>query len=150
MQMTSNAFADGENIPARFTCDGDDISPQLAWSGLPGGSQTLVLICDDPDAPGGTWDHWVMFNIPASIAGLPEGVRSQEISESVVEGTNSWGRTGYGGPCPPSGTHRYYFKLYALDSALTLDSTAAKKDVGRAMEGHILEQAQLMGRYSRQ
>ncbi|MCH7574406.1 MAG: YbhB/YbcL family Raf kinase inhibitor-like protein [Candidatus Marinimicrobia bacterium] len=150
MQITSNAFTEGGNIPARFTCDGDDISPELAWSGLPAGTRTLILICDDPDAPGGTWDHWVMFNIPAAVAGLPEDAKRQEVSgQGSVEGTNSWGKTGYGGPCPPAGTHRYYFKLYALDSALTLDSTAAKKDVEQAMEGHVLGQAQIMGRYSR-
>ena len=151
MQITSNAFTKGGNIPARFTCDGVDISPELAWSGLPEGTRTLVLICDDPDAPMGTWDHWVMFNIPASVAGLPEDAKRQNLKDQgIVEGTNSWGKTGYGGPCPPSGTHRYTFKLYALDSALRLDSTAAKKDVERAMEGHVLGRAQLMGRYSRQ
>ena len=151
MQITSNAFTEGSNIPARLTCDGVDISPELAWSGLPQGTRTLVLICDDPDAPGGTWDHWVMFNIPVAVAGLPEDAKRQNLKDQgIVEGTNSWGKTGYGGPCPPSGTHRYYFKLYALDSALTLDSTAVKKDVEHAMEGHILGQTQLMGRYSRQ
>ena len=151
MQITSSAFTEGGNIPARFSCDGVDISPELAWSGLPEGTQTLVLICDDPDAPMGTWDHWVMFNIPAAEAGLPEDAKRQNLKDQgIVEGTNSWGKTGYGGPCPPSGTHRYHFKLYALDNALTLDSTAAKKEVERAMEGHVLGQAQLMGRYSRQ
>ena len=150
MLITSTAFAEGENIPSRFTCDGDDLSPALAWTGVPEAAQSLVLICDDPDAPMGTWDHWVMFNIPASVTGLPEITGGQDLKDQgIVEATNSWSRTGYGGPCPPSGTHRYYFKLYALDGELSLNSTATKQDVEQAMGGHILDQTQLMGRYSR-
>ena len=150
MQLTSAAFEEGGNIPSEYTCDDKDISPALAWSGVPAGTRSLALICDDPDAPMGTWDHWVLFNIPAAVGNLPKAAAIAELSrQGMVEGTNSWRRTGYGGPCPPSGNHRYYFKLYALDTALELDSRATKGTVTAAMEGHILAQAQLMGRYSR-
>jgi Raf kinase inhibitor-like YbhB/YbcL family protein len=144
IQITSAAFEEGATIPVKFTCDGQDISPPLAWSGVPEGTQSLVLISDDPDAPAGTWVHWVLFDLPADTDALPEGV--QDVG---TDGNNSWRRLGYGGPCPPSGTHRYFFKLYALDTALNLKEGASKEDVEKAMQGHILAQAQLMGKYGR-
>lgn len=144
MEITSSAFAHEDPIPERFSCDGDDISPPLAIAGIPEGTQTLVLIMDDPDAPVGTWDHWVEFNIPASTANIPEAV-----GMLGTAGNNSWGRTGYGGPCPPGGTHRYLFKLYALDIALDLDEGSAKQTVEAAMAGHVLANAELIGLYTR-
>jgi hypothetical protein len=150
LQLTSEAFSDGTMIPKRFTCDGEDVSPPLSWSALPAETGSLALICDDPDAPVGTWDHWVLFNIPATATGLPEDVPAKAIREDgSVHGNNSWGRLGYGGPCPPGGTHRYFFKLYALDIALNLTSGATKSQLVSAMEGHILDQGQLMGKYRR-
>ena len=150
IEVTSTAFSEGEMIPARFTCDGQDISPPLAWSGVPDTAQSLALICDDPDAPVGTWDHWVLFNLPADAAGLPEAVPAEPtLASGAVNGKNSWGRLGYGGPCPPGGTHRYFFYLYALDTRLSLESGATKAQLRQAMEGHILAEGQLMGRYQR-
>jgi len=150
IQLTSTAFSDGAMIPKRFTCDGEDVSLPLSWSGLPAGTGSLALICDDPDAPVGTWDHWVLFNIPASATGLPVNVPAKAIlDDGSVHGNNSWGRLGYGGPCPPGGTHRYFFKLYALDIALNLKTGATKSQLVKAMEGHILDQGQLMGKYRR-
>ncbi len=151
MRLTSPAFAEGDAIPAQYTCNGADVSPPLRWNALPVGTRALALICDDPDAPLGTWVHWVLFNLPPSLGGLPEGVPAQKTPEvGGMHGMNSWRRIGYGGPCPPSGTHRYYFRLYALDTLLNLDSNATAKDVQAAMQGHVLGMAQLMGRYSRQ
>ncbi|RME48616.1 MAG: YbhB/YbcL family Raf kinase inhibitor-like protein [Caldilineae bacterium] len=144
--LTSSAFGMGEKIPVRYTCDGEDISPPLQWSDPPAGTQTFTLIMDDPDAPVGVWDHWLLFNLPAGTRALPEKATPPAGS---VDGKNSWGRTGYGGPCPPRGTHRYFFKLYALDTSLNLPAGASKKDLLRAMEGHILAQAELMGTYAR-
>jgi Raf kinase inhibitor-like YbhB/YbcL family protein len=150
IQLTSDAFSDGSMIPKRFTCDGEDLSPPLSWSGLPTETESLTLICDDPDAPVGTWDHWVLFNIPALANGLPENVPAKAtLDDGGVHGNNSWGRLGYGGPCPPGGTHRYFFKLYALDIALNLKTGATKSQVANAMEGHILDRGQLMGKYKR-
>lgn len=150
IQLTSEAFSDGTMIPKRFTCDGEDLSPPLSWSGLPTETASLALICDDPDAPVGTWDHWVLFNIPVSETGLPENVPAKAtLDDGSVHGNNSWGRLGYGGPCPPGGTHRYFFKLYALDIALDLKTGATKSQLVKAMEGHILDQGQLMGKYKR-
>lgn len=150
IQLTSEAFSDGTMIPKQFTCDGEDLSPPLSWSGLPTETATLALICDDPDAPVGTWDHWVLFNIPASATGLPVNVPSKAtLDDGSVHGNNSWGRLGYGGPCPPGGTHRYFFKLYALDIALNLKTGVTKSQLVKAMEGHILDQGQLMGQYRR-
>jgi hypothetical protein len=128
----------------KYTCDGQDISPPLEWSGTPEGTQSLVLISDDPDAPVGTWVHWVLFDLPADTNSLPEG--AQDLG---TDGNNSWRRPGYGGPCPPSGTHRYFFKLYALDTALNLEAGASKEQVEKAMQGHILAQGELMGKYER-
>ena len=144
MALTSPSFNNGESIPTKYTCDSDDISPELDWFGIPEGTVSMALIMDDPDAPVGTWVHWVLFNLPMDLSGLREGMTGVGL-----DGTNSWNRTGYGGPCPPSGTHRYFFKLYALDSYLDLESGADKKAVLAAMEGRILGQAELMGTYSR-
>ncbi len=148
MKLTSLAVREGGMIPAKYTCDGDDFSPPLAWSDVPAGAKTLALICDDPDAPAGTWVHWVAFNLPPPPGGLPEGIKAeQQLPGGGTQGTNSWRRIGYGGPCPPSGTHRYYFKLYALDVTLTLGDSATAKDIQAAIKGHVLAEGQLMGRY---
>jgi len=158
MKITSSAFAEGAMIPVKYTCDGQDISPPLTWADVPGGAKALALICDDPDAPVGTWVHWVAFNLAPDTGGLPEGGPAgvpagvpADKSPQVggVQGTNSGRRIGYGGPCPPGGTHRYFFKLYALDDMLSLASNATAKDVQAAMAGHTLAEAQLMGRYKR-
>lgn len=150
-EMTSGAFAPGEPVPVRYTCDGDDVSPPLQWSDPPDGTQSFVLIADDPDAPGRTWVHWVLYNLPAQARSLPEAVAPEaDTAGGDRHGENSWNRLGYGGPCPPSGSHRYFFKLYALDTALDLEAGADKARVLEAMEGHILAQAELMGTYSRQ
>jgi len=149
-ELTSTAFGQGEPIPRRYTCDGEDISPPLQWSDPPQGTQSFALIADDPDAPMGTWVHWVLYNIPAQARSLPEAVSSDaELPDGSRHGQNSWRRLGYGGPCPPSGTHRYFFKLYALDAQLDLAAGTNKKQLLRAMEGHILAQAELMGTYTR-
>lgn len=148
--LTSPSFGEGGTIPAEFTCDGEDRSPALAWSGAPPKTASFALICDDPDAPAGNWVHWVVLNLPPESTGLPEGVpASRDLGGGGIHGKNSWGRLGYGGPCPPSGTHRYYFKLYALDTSLDLSANPTKADVVRAMEGHVLAEGQLMGRYKR-
>ena len=150
IQIKSSAFEDGGMIPRSYTCDEKDVSPDLAWAGVPEGTKTLALICDDPDAPVGTWVHWVLFNIPPEETGLPAEIASEaEMANGARHGTNDFRRLGYGGPCPPGGTHRYFFKLYALDTALDLDSGATKAQVEDAMQGHILAEGQLMGRYAR-
>ncbi|MGD9078988.1 MAG: YbhB/YbcL family Raf kinase inhibitor-like protein [Desulfobacterales bacterium] len=150
LEITSSVFSEGEMIPTRFTCDGPDVSPDLAWGGVPETAQSLALICDDPDAPMGTWVHWVMFNIPTDASGLPGEISPDAILENGARhGTNDFGRLGYGGPCPPGGTHRYFFKLYALDTTLDLESGITKAQLIEAMENHILAEAQLMGKYSR-
>lgn len=150
MKLTSSAFVEGAMIPVKYTCDGQDVSPPLAWADAPGGTRTLALICDDPDAPAGTWVHWVAFNLPPGAGGLPEDVPAEKsLKTGGIQGTNSWRRIGYGGPCPPGGVHRYFFKLYALDDSLALASNATTKEVQAAMKGHILAEAQLMGRYKR-
>lgn len=145
MKLTSSAFENEGNIPSEFTCDGADTSPPLTISEVPENTKTLVLVCDDPDAPAGTWDHWVVFNIPLDTAEISKGTEP-----SGTAGKNSWGKTGYGGPCPPSGTHRYFFKLYALDAELDLAEGSGKKDLENAMQGHVIGQAQLMGKYQKQ
>ena len=150
ISLKSPSFKDGEMIPLRFTCDGEDISPELAWESVPEKCQTLAIICDDPDAPMGTWVHWIVYNIPADLTGLEEGIPPDDILPSgAKQGKNGWRRIGYGGPCPPGGTHRYFFKIYALDTQLDLEAGASKSQLTDAMEGHILSQGQLMGRYSR-
>ena len=150
LELTSPAFSEGEMIPARYTCDGSDISPALSWSGVPKTAKSLALICDDPDAPMGTWVHWVLFNIPADAVGLPAEISSAATLENGARhGKNDFRRLGYGGPCPPGGTHRYFFRLYALDTALDLDSGITKAQLVEAMQGHILAEGQLMGKYQR-
>ncbi len=145
MTVESPAFSEGRAIPARYTADGADISPPLVIQGVPEGTQSLALIMDDPDAPMGTWVHWVAWNLPAGTREIPEG----SLPDGAAEGRNSWGRTGYGGPAPPSGTHRYYFKIYALDTKLDLPPATDKARLLSAMKGHVLAEAVLMGRYSR-
>ena len=151
--LSSNAFTAGGAIPARYSCDGADVSPQLSWSGTPAGTVTLALIADDPDAPGGTWVHWVIFNLPGSLTALAEGVPKTDQLQHLggtLQGRNDFRRVGYGGPCPPKGrAHRYFFRLYALDAALPLHAGASRQDVDRAMHGHILAEATLMGTYAR-
>jgi Raf kinase inhibitor-like YbhB/YbcL family protein len=150
LAITSSAFSEGGMIPRQYSCDGPDISPDLSWQGVPEGSRSLALICDDPDAPVGTWVHWVLFNIPAAEKGLAAQIAPDAtLSNGALHGTNDFRRLGYGGPCPPRGTHRYYFKLYALDAVLSLDAGATKAQVEAAMAGHILAQAHLMGKYKR-
>jgi Raf kinase inhibitor-like YbhB/YbcL family protein len=149
--ISSNSFASGETIPQQFTCDGLDRSPELHWGDPPAGLKSFALIADDPDAPVGTWVHWVLFNLPPDTTSLPEGVpKKAALDGGALQGTNDFGNLGYGGPCPPPGKpHRYFFKLYALDSPLSLKAGAKKADVERAMKGHILAQGELMGRYGR-
>lgn len=150
MILTSSAFADGATIPSRHTCDGENLSPPLSWRDVPDGTVALALVVDDPDAPAGTWVHWVLFNVPASETGLSEGLSGAHIlSRGTIEGTNSWGRCGYGGPCPPSGTHRYFFKLYALDGPVGLSPSATADDLVAAIERRVLAESVLMGRYAR-
>jgi len=150
MTLSSPAFDAGQAIPLTYSCRGRDISPALEWSDPPAGTQSFALIMDDPDAPVGTWDHWVLYNIPASTRRLAEAIPPEaSLSDGSLHGKNSWGRLGYGGPCPPSGTHRYFFRLYALDTTLPLASGASKKQVLEAMKGHILGQAELMGTFSK-
>jgi len=150
ISVTSSAFQEGGTIPAKYTCDGNDVSPPLKWTGVPEATKSLALICDDPDAPVGTWVHWVMWNIPPSVQELAESVPPKpELPDGSRQGISDFGRPGYGGPCPPSGVHRYYFKIYALDTMLDLPSSTRKADLLRAMKGHILAEGQLMGKYSR-
>ncbi len=149
-ELKSPAFSAGEMIPPLYTCQDKDISPPLEWSGAPEGTKSFALICDDPDAPMVTWDHWVYYNIPASVASIPEGLMKTEKPEpGGIQGRSSFGDFGYGGPCPPWGTHRYFFKLYALDTLLMLESGVKKNAVLKAMEGHVLAQTELMGTYKK-
>ncbi|MBN2159027.1 MAG: YbhB/YbcL family Raf kinase inhibitor-like protein [Spirochaetes bacterium] len=145
--VTSTAFKEGEMIPARYTCDDRDVSPQLSWSNVPAGAKSIALICDDPDAPAGTWVHWVVFNIPPTAKELIEGVGA--LPAGAKQGINDFRKLDYGGPCPPGGTHRYYFKIYALDAVIDLKEGASKSALLKAMEGRILAQGQLMGKYKR-
>lgn len=154
MQIESPAFAHDGDMPVRFTCDGQDISPPLAWSGVPGQAKSLVLIVDDPDAPDPkapkmTWMHWVLYNIPPASSGLPEGVAPDSLPQGTGQGLNDWKRTGYGGPCPPVGRHRYFHKLYALDTVLPELHKPTKAQIEKAMQGHVLAEAQLIGLYQR-
>lgn len=146
MIISSPAFENNKEIPSKYTCDGENINPSLQISKVPEGTQSLVLIMDDPDAPAGTWVHWIIWNIDPKTAEVAEN----SVPPGGVGGVTSFGSTGYGGPCPPSGTHRYFFKLYALDTKLDLPSEADKAQLEKAMEGHILDQAELVGLYSRQ
>jgi Raf kinase inhibitor-like YbhB/YbcL family protein len=148
INVTSTAFEEGGAIPPRYTCDGLDISPPLSWSSLPDGAQSLALIADDPDAPSGTFVHWVLYNLPPDTLRLLEDVPKQEtLPSGAVQGLNGAGRIGYRGPCPPSGTHRYFFKIYALDTELDLEPGATKEDLVSVMEEHVLAEGRLMGTY---
>jgi Raf kinase inhibitor-like YbhB/YbcL family protein len=153
MKITSSAFPDGGQIPTKYTCEGDDVSPPLSWSDLPQGTKSLALIVDDPDAPDPaapkmTWVHWVLYDIPPNVAGLPEAVKS--LPPATREGLNDWQRTGYGGLCPPVGRHRYFFKLYALDVELPDLHQPKRAALEKAMQGHILTEARLVGTYQKQ
>lgn len=150
ISITSTAFKAEGMIPAKYTCDGADVSPALRWDGIPNGTASIALICDDPDAPMGTWVHWVLFNLPAGTKELKESVPPEKtLPDGARQGTNDFRKIGYGGPCPPGGTHRYYFKIYALDKQLDMPAGADKAQLLRAMEGHVLAQGQLMGKYKR-
>ena len=154
LTVTSTSFANDGAIPVLYTCEGKDISPPLAWSGAPPGTKSLALIVDDPDAPDPaaprmTWVHWVLYDLPASASGLPEAVKPQALPAGTREGTNDWSRTGYGGPCPPIGRHRYFHKLYALDTVLPDLKRPNKATLETAMRGHILAQATLIGTYQK-
>lgn len=151
LQLTTSAFPAEGAIPKKFTCEGPDLSPPLSWSGAPPGTQSFALIVDDPDAPAGTWVHWVLYDLPANTKDLAEGVpKEAQLSNGARQGRNDFRKIGYGGPCPPPGKpHRYFFKLYALDKMLDLKAGASKVEAESAMKGHILAQAQLMGRYGR-
>ncbi|MGH9966456.1 MAG: YbhB/YbcL family Raf kinase inhibitor-like protein [Pyrinomonadaceae bacterium] len=150
MKLTSSAFQHGSPIPAIYTCDGKDLSPPLLWADVPEGAQSFILICDDPDAPRGTWTHWVVYNIPAEVRELNEGMPTTDtLANGASQGMNDFKRVGYGGPCPPSGTHRYFFRLYALDSRLRLQPRAERAEVDHDMDGHVLALGELMGTYRR-
>lgn len=151
LQFKSSDFASGEKIPKQFTCEGTDISPALSWNDPPAGTKSFALIVDDPDAPVGTWVHWVAYNLPATLRSLPQNFpKTEQSSDGTRQGLNDFQRVGYNGPCPPPGKpHRYFFKLYALDTALALNPRAPKKDLEAAMKGHILAQGEYMGRYAR-
>jgi Raf kinase inhibitor-like YbhB/YbcL family protein len=152
--INSSAFKNQGKIPKQYTCDGMDISPPLVWSGVPEGTQSLVLIVDDPDAPDPaaprmTWVHWILYNMPPTAGGLPEAVAAGDLPQGTQQGLNDWKRTGYGGPCPPIGRHRYFFKLYALDTVLSELQKPTKAQLEQAMSGRILKAAQLIGTYQR-
>ena len=151
IQVSSMAFTNGGTIPEKYTCDGQNVSPALSWSGIPQGTKTIALIYEDPDAPMRTWVHWVLYNLPADITHLMEGTPNHEVlDDGANQGKNDFHKIGYGGPCPPRGsTHRYFFKVYALDSEIKLDGGATKKELVKAMAGHILAEGQLMGKYGR-
>ena len=151
--LKSQAFADGSQIGRKYTCEGEDVSPSLSWEGLPSSTQSLVLIVDDPDAPDPAaprmvWDHWILYNLPPILGGLPEGIDPAKLPPGCGQGINSWGRTGYGGPCPPVGRHRYFHRLYALDTRLPDElGSPTKDDLLLAMEDHILAHTELVGTY---
>ena len=149
-EIKSPAFENNGIIPKQYSCDGINISPPLSWSNIPEGAKSLALILDDPDAPTGTWVHWIIYNMPPASKGLQEGVIPiQEMAHETKQGINDFKKIGYGGPCPPSGTHRYFFKLYALDTKLTLKSGATKKQLENAIKGHIILQGELIGKYKK-
>jgi Raf kinase inhibitor-like YbhB/YbcL family protein len=150
MKIFSPAFESDGKIPITCTADGINDSPPLEWESIPDGTQSLAIICDDPDAPAGTWVHWVIFNIPAQTSVLEKGISPVPVlTDGSRQGINDFGKIGYGGPAPPRGTHRYFFKLYALDIKLDCESGITKRDLLETMEGHILSEARLMGTYSR-
>jgi Raf kinase inhibitor-like YbhB/YbcL family protein len=152
MNLQALAFKPGADIPAQFTCDGSNISPALSWTTAPNGTQSFALVMEDPDAPGKTWVHWVLYDLPATERELPEGVSPKRtLPSGARQGRNDFGKTGYGGPCPPPGpAHRYYFKLYALDNRLGVQAGATRAQVDRSMRGHVLAEAEVMGLYRRQ
>lgn len=145
LTVTSAAFQAGDHIPDIYTCDGKNFSPPISWSEVPLNSKSIVLIVDDPDAPKGAWVHWIAFNLPPHLTELPQNASIKDLGG--LEGTTSFESTGYGGPCPPSGSHRYYFKIYALDTILDLEPSIGKQELVQAMQGHILAEGQLMGIY---
>ena len=148
--ISSEAFDEGGTIPVEYTCDGNDMSPPLVFSGIPDDVKSIAVIMDDPDAPGGIWVHWVIYNIPSDTRELAKGMPiAGTLPDGSRQGTSDFGKTGYGGPCPPSGTHRYYFKAYALDTVPDLQSGASKAQLENAMQGHVLARSELMGRYGR-
>lgn len=150
IEIRSSAFANGSMIPKKYTCDGADISPPLQWSPVPEGTSSIALICNDPDAPMGTWVHWVLYKLPADTTALPENIPPDAaLPNGARQGVTDFGRPGYGGPCPPGGTHRYFFKVYALDIEPDLPAAATEQDLLDDMAGHILARGQLMGRYKR-
>jgi Raf kinase inhibitor-like YbhB/YbcL family protein len=154
LTVSSPAFGHNGSIPRKYTCEGDDLAPPLAWSGVPDGAKSLALVVDDPDAPDPaapkmTWVHWVLYDIPPSATGLPENVESAALPKGTLPGANDWKRTGYGGPCPPIGRHRYFFKLYALDTVLPDLKSPPKAVLEKAMKGHVLAEAQLVGTYQK-
>lgn len=154
IKVSSPAFEAMAAIPKVYSCEGDDLSPALAWNGIPDGTKSIALIMDDPDAPVGTWVHWVVYNLPAGTTGLPEGAskaksETSSLPEGALHGQNSWKRADYGGPCPPSGKHRYFFHLYALDAVLDMPQGPSRKDLDKAMEGHIIGQGELVGTYQK-
>ena len=151
LSITSTAFKDGRRIPKKYTCESDDISPALAWSDVPPEAKSLALIMDDPDAPMGVFTHWVLFNLPSGLSSLDEAqATGEKLGNGAVHGINDFGRTGYGGPCPPPGpTHRYFFAIYALDTSLSLKPRSTKQQLLTAMKGHVLAEARLVGTYSR-
>jgi hypothetical protein len=149
LELTSAAFHDGQPIPKKYTCDGQDVSPDLAWSGAPEETKSLALIVDDPDAPSGVWVHWVIYDLPANARGLPEGVpKDRELRDGTRQGKNDFGNIGYGGPCPPHGpAHRYFFKLYALREKIGMKPGASKDELERAIKGRVVAQATLTGKF---
>ena len=154
LSLSSPAFSPGGYLPALFTCEGRDLSPALDWTGVPEGAKSLVLIVDDPDAPDPrapkmTWVHWVLYDLPPSARGLPEGVAAKDLPAGTRQGTNDWKRAGYGGPCPPVGRHRYFHTLYALDTVLPDLGPATKAEVEAAMKGHVIAHAELVGTYQK-
>ena len=155
LTITSVAFEHGGSIPKKYTCEGEDVAPPIRWDGVPGGVQSLVLIVDDPDAPDPeapkmTYVHWVLYNLPPDAPGLPEGVSPDRLPGMTEEGLNDWQRTGYGGPCPPIGRHRYFFKLYALDTVLSGLQQPTKAEVVAAMQGHVIASTELVGTYQKE
>jgi Raf kinase inhibitor-like YbhB/YbcL family protein len=153
IEITSTAFKESDDIPTRFTCDGENLSPPLSWTGVPREAQSVALIMNDPDAPNGTFTHWVLYNLPRDTNGLPEGVSDDEtLADGARHAKNGSGNFGYTGPCPPEGhgSHRYYFRIYALDGQLTLNEGATGDDLMNAIDGHIIDEGHLMGRYERQ
>lgn len=151
IKLTSTAFKEGGDIPKKHTCDGTDISPHLSWESIPANIKSIALICDDPDAPMGTWVHWVIFNIPPKDVEIAENVmKEKELKNGAKQGENDFGKIGYGGPCPPGGSkHRYFFKIYALDTFLELNAGITKEELVSAMESHILDEGKLMAKYGR-